>query len=141
MPVRGNEFNIDQNDPNVTGTTGTAALMTDIWVYKVPRHTVVVLRPEDTISLYCKDAAAEMLATNAVQLLLRDPNGIGTEILAGGQYTVFKEFQDRNKVKRIGRQRIVKSDWVLAIQAKATTVLVVANNYFSLTCLRYADTI
>jgi hypothetical protein len=141
MPVKPMEFTLDQNDVNETLSTGTAKTMTDIVVYKVPRHTVVVLRPEDTISLYLKDAGAECLGTDAVQILVRDPNGLSDEIIASGQYTVFKEFTDRNKLKRIGKQKIIKSDFQLVVQAKATTVLVVASCYHAITCLRYAETL
>lgn len=141
MPVKAMEHNIDQNDSNVTATTGTAAVMSDIFVYKVPRHTAVLIRPEDVLSLYLKDAGAEMLATDGVQVVVRDPNSISNETIAAGQYTIFKEFQDRNKTKKLGRTRLVKSDFQIAIMAKATTVLVVASNYFQMSCLRYAETI
>lgn len=140
-PVKPMEHTIDQNDPNVTRYTGTAAVMTDIFVYKVPRHTAILIRPEDIMSLYLKDAGAECLGTDAVQLLVRDPNNLTQETIAGGQYTIFKEFADRNKTKKLGRTRLINSDYQLVIQAKATTVLVVASCYQQITCLRYAETL
>jgi hypothetical protein len=141
MTVKAMEFSIDQNDSNVTGTTGTAAIMTPIWTYKVPRHTALLIRPSDILSLYCKDAGAEMLGTDAVQVIVKDPNGISQEVIASGIYTKFKEFQDSTKTFKLGKTRLIKSDYQIVIMAKATTVLVVASNYFSLTCLRYAETL
>lgn len=141
MPVKAMEHTITQADSNVTGTTGTAALMTDIYVYKVPRHTAILIRPEDILSAYFKDAGAEMLATDAWELVVRDPNGLSTEQLASGIYAIIKTFDDRNKTKKLGQSKLIKSDYSIALRAKATTVLVVASNYFQLTCLRYAETL
>ncbi len=141
MTVKAMEFCIDQNDANVTKSAGTAAVMTSIFAYKVPRHTAILIRPADIISAYFKDAGAEMLATDAFQLVVKDPNGISTEIIASGQYTRIKEFQDHNKTKKLGKTRLIKSDYVLDLQLKATTVTVIASNYFQITCLRYAETL
>jgi hypothetical protein len=135
------EHNITQNDPNVTGATGTAALMTSIYTYKTPRHTAIRLRPEDVLSAYLKDAGAECLATDPYQLIVQDPNQLTTEILSQGIYAVIKTFDDRNKTKKLGLMRLVKSDYYIILQVKATTVLVVASNYFQLTCLRYVETL
>lgn len=135
------EYTIDQNDPNVTKTAGTVAVMTDIFVFKVPRATVIELRPEDILSAYLKDASAEALATDAFQLVLRDPNRLSTKILASGQYAIIKEFQDQTKVKKLGASRLIKSDFEIALQVKATTVLVNASCYFQLTVKRWAETV
>jgi hypothetical protein len=141
MTVKAMEFSIDQNDANVTKSTGTAGVMTSIFAYKVPRHTAILIRPTDILCAYLKDAGAEMLATDGYQLVVKDPNGISQEIIANGIYTQIKEFQDQNKTKKLGKSRLVKSDYVIDLQAKATTVLVVASNYFQMTCLRYAETL
>jgi len=139
MGVKKMEMTIDQNDPNVTLSTGTAKVMTDILVYKVPRHTVIELRPEDILSAYLKDAGSECLATDGVQLVIRDPNNLSQEVLFSGQYALIKEFQDKTKVKNLGASRLIKSDYQIALMAKATTVLVVANCYYQLTCARWAE--
>lgn len=141
MTVKPMEFTIDQNDSNMTKTTGTAAVMTDIAVYKVPRHTAILIRPEDILSAYLKDASAEALTTDAYELVVRDPNGLSSETICSGQYTNIKEFTDRNKTKKFGRARLIKSDFQIALRVKATTVLVVANCYYQITCLRYAETL
>ena len=133
------EHTITQADPNVTLTTGTAALMTDIVVYKVPRHTAIQIRPEDILSAYLKDAAAEALVTDTFELIIRDPNSLGSEILAQGAYVRIKEFVDRNKILKLGMSKLIKSDYQLVLRAKCATVLVVANCYWQITCLRYAE--
>ncbi len=138
MAVNVMEFCIDQNDSNVTKSNGTAAVMTSVFSYKVPRHTAILIRPQDILSAYLKDAGAECLGTDPFQLVVKDPNVISQEIIASGQYTIVKEFQDSTKTKKLGKSRLVKSDYVIDLQVKATTVLVNASCYFQLTCLRYA---
>ena len=133
------EHTITQADPNVTLTTGTAALMTDIVVYKVPRHTAIQIRPEDVFAAYLKDAGAEALVTDTFELLVRDPNSLSTEILAQGGYNRIKTFDDRNKTLKLGLSKLIKSDYQLVIRAKCATVLVVASCYWMITCLRYAE--
>lgn len=138
-PVKPMEHTIDQNDSNVTAANGTAAIMSDIYDYQVPRHTAVLIRPEDILSAYLKDAGAEAVATDAVELVIRDPNGLSTEELFHSQYAVIKEFQDSTKTKKMGSSKLIKSDFHIVLRVKATTVLVVSTCYFALTCLRYAE--
>jgi len=137
--IKAMEHTITQADPNVTLTTGTAALMTDIVVYKVPRHTAIQIRPEDVFAAYLKDAGAEALVTDTFELLVRDPNSLSTEILAQGGYNRIKTFDDRNKTLKLGLSKLIKSDYQLVIRAKCATVLVVASCYWMITCLRYAE--
>jgi hypothetical protein len=135
------EFTITQADANCTLTTGTAALMSDIVVYKVPRHTAIVLRPDDIFSAYLKDAGAEALVTDTFEVIIRDPNSLTSELVASGAYVRIKTFDDRNKTLKLGVSKLIKSDYQLVIRAKCATVLVVANCYWQITCLRYADTL
>lgn len=137
--IKAMEHSITQADPNCTLTTGTAALMTDIVVYKVPRHTAIQFRPEDVFAAYLKDAGAEALVTDTFELLIRDPNSLSSEILAQGGYNRIKTFDDRNKTLKLGLSKLVKSDYQIVIRAKCATVLVVASCYWLLTCLRYAE--
>jgi len=137
------EHTITQGDPNITAANGTAVLMTSIYTYKTPRHTAIRMRPEDILSAYLDtgSGSTEAVATNTYQLIVQDPNQLTTEILSQGQYTVIKEFQDRNKTKKLGLMRLVKSDYYIILQVKAATVLVVAYCTFQLTCLRYVETL
>ena len=141
MAVKAMEHNITQNDANVSKANGTAGIMSDIFTYKVPRHTAILIRPEDILSAYFKDATAESVATDPFEMVTRDPNSLSEEKLAEGQYTIIKEFQDKNKTKKLGASKLVKSDYLLVLRFKATTVLVATSCYFQLTCLRYAETL
>jgi len=141
MPVKGMEHTVDQNDDNITAANGTVSVMSDIFTYKVPRHTAILFRPEDVISAYFKDAGAEAEGADPWELIIRDPNSLSTEVLAKGQYTVIKEFQDSTKLKKLKLSKLVKSDYYVVLRMKATTVLVVASCLFQLTCLRYAETL
>lgn len=138
-PVKAMEVTLDQNDANVTATNGTVSVMSDIYVYKTPRHTAVLIRPEDVLSAYLKDSGAEAVGTDPFELVIRDPNGLSEETLVSGQYTVIKEFTDRNKTRKFGQSKLLKSDYSLALRVKATTVLVVSTCYFAITALRYAE--
>src|SRR4030042_889890 len=135
-PVKAMEHTIPQNDSNVTAANGTVAVIADIYSYKVPRHTAILVRPEDVLSAYLKDAGAEAVATDPFELVVRDPNSLSTEVLAQGNYTRIKEFTDRNKTLKLGLSKLLKSDYLLVLRVKATTVLVVASCSFQLTCLR-----
>ena len=139
MPVKKMEFTLDQNDSNVSKSNGTVAVMSDIFTYKVPRHTVIELRPEDILSAYLKDAGAEALATDAFELVVRDPNSLTSEVIASGQYAIIKEFQDSTKTKKLGMARLIKSDFQIVLRVKATTVLVYTSCYFQITCARWAE--
>lgn len=141
MAVKGMEHNITQNDANVTAANGTAAIMSAIYTYKVPRHTAILVRPEDIISAYFKDAAAEAVATDPYELVCQDPNQLTTEVLSSGIYATIKTFDDRNKTKKLGLAKLLKSDFYLILKVKATTVLVVSTCYFQITCMRYAETL
>ena len=138
--IKAMDIPITQANTNVTATSGTVAIMSDIFVFKVPRHTVFMIRPEDTISAYFKDAGAEAVATDTWELVLKDPNGFSTDILSAGIYTTVKEFQDKNKTKKLNVSRTIGSDWYVALRFKATTVLVAASCYFQLTGMTYART-
>jgi hypothetical protein len=141
MPVKGMEHTITSGDANITAANGTAAIMSDIFTYKTPRHTAILLRPEDVLSAYLKDAGAEAAGTDTFELIVRDPNQLTTEVLTLGIYTTIKEFQDRNKTRKLGLAKLVKSDYFVVLRVKATTVLVVSTCYFQITCMRYAETL
>lgn len=128
-------MSIDQNNPNVTRYTGTAAVMTDVFVYKVPRTSTLFLRTSDSLSAYFKDAVAETVGTDAWELVVRDPNQLRKNVIASGQYTQIKEFQDSTKKFYLPTSAVVPGDWEVALRLKATTVIVVASGYQCLTGL------
>lgn len=139
MTVKKMEFTIDSSQ--TTNANGTAGVMSDIFKYTVPRHTALLFRPEDILSAYMKDAGAEAVGTDTFELVVCDSVPLVTEKMATGIYTTIKEFQDRNKTRKLGLNRAVKSEFNVILRFKATTVLVVTTCYFQLSCLRYAETL
>jgi len=128
-------LSLDQNTSGVTKTTGTAAVMTDLAVWAVPRKAKYIFRQGvDTISAYLKDAGAEALGTDAVQLVKRAPAGVGMDqVIWSGSYTQIKEFQDRTKMLTFPTTVELGEDWKLVLQGKITTVTVVASCYYTIT--------
>ena len=131
---------LTQNDAFVTKTTGTVALMTDVYVWTIPRNTAILINPTDVISAYLHDAGAETLGTDGWQLQIRNSqSGEQVNTISSGIYTAIKEFQDQTKVKRIGGKYLLTADFILAFMVKATTVLVQASSYISIGCTKYIN--
>jgi hypothetical protein len=129
---------LTQNDAFVTKTNGTVALMTDIYVWTIPRNVAILINPTDVISAYLKDVGAETLATDSWQLQIRNAaSGEQVNTVTSGIYAHIKEFQDQTKVKRIGGKYLLESDYQLAFMVNATTVLVNASCYISIGCTKY----
>jgi len=139
LEVVKDEFKIHQGDGNVTKTNGTAAVMSDVYDYKVPESTLVEIRPNDIFAAYLKDAGAEALATDQFEIVVTDANKIRQTIIMNGMYMDVKEFADRNKTQKIGASIIAKAGQHIIVRVKATTVLVNASCYFKLTCLRHTS--
>jgi len=133
---------LTQNDSFVTKATGTAAVMTSIATWIVPRNTAIELNPSDSIAAYLKDAGAECLATDQWQLVIR--NAVSSEYaqtVSSDIYAAIKTFDDQNKIKRVAGHYVITSDFVLDLQVKATTVLVVASCYYRITCTKYVKVV
>ena len=129
---------LTQNDSFVAKATGTAALMTAIYTWTIPRNMAVLLNSADVLSAYLADVGAEMLDTDSWQLQIKNSITAETAItISSGIYVAIKEFQDQNLVKRIGGKYLIESDFILEFQANATTVLVNANCYISIGCTKY----
>jgi hypothetical protein len=129
---------LTQNDSFVSALNGTQAIMSDIYVWTVPRNTAILLNPTDILSAYLKDVGAEMIATDQWELVIRNAeSGEQVSKISSGIYQMVKEFQDQTKVKRIGGKYLLESDFILAFRANATTVLVNASCYISIGCTKY----
>jgi len=139
LEVVKDEFKIHQGDGNVTKANGTAAVMSDIYDYKVPESTLIEIRPNDIFAAYFKDASAEALATDTYEVVVTDANKIRQTTILNGMYMDVKTFDDRNKTQKVGASIIAKAGQHIIIRFKATTVLVNASCYFKFTCLRHTS--
>ena len=135
------QIQIDQNTSGLTKSAGTAAVLSDIYSYTVPDRSQIIINPNDAISLYLKDVAAECVGTDQVQISITDPLGRRTRVIAEGQYTIFKEFQDVTKKKFFGQRVVVPADFLIKVKVKATTVLVNASCYLALDCTNVYETL
>ena len=135
------QIQLDQNTSGITAANGTAAVLSDIYVYVCPDRSQLVLNPNDFIALYLKDAGAEAAATDRCRVVLTDPLGRRERVIAEGQYTMFKEFTDVTKKKFFGQRVVVPANFRLKIQVVATTVLVVSTCYFNLSCTNVYETL
>ena len=135
------KIQIDQNTSGLTKSAGTAAVLSDIYSYPVPDRSQILIKPSDAIALYLKDAAAECLGTDQVQIVITDPLGRRTRVIAEGQYTIFKSFTDVTLKKFFGQRIVVPADFLIKVKVKATTVLVNASCYFALDCTYVYETL
>ena len=114
------EITIDQNTSGWTLTDLSSAVMGTFAEYTVPAGSALIFRPHHTISLYLEDnetTPAELNAAQPVEVIIEQPFGIGTDLLASAEYTEFKEFQDVTK-KRSNRVTLVaRANSVIKIRA------------------------
>ena len=114
------EISLNQNTNGWTETDSSSQVMGTIAEYTVPAGSALIFRPHHTISLYLEDnetTPAELNGSCPVEVLIEQPFGIGTDLLASAEYTEFKEFQDVTK-KRSNRVTLVaRANSVIKIRA------------------------
>ena len=108
-------FELNSGVSGVTELDGQGATwQADIWDFKVPVNTQVILSPSDTIALYLVgDDAAEMPKVTQVRVVIRDvSNEIAKPIIKSCNYQRFKSFQDRKQIVNleIGEEIVVESE-------------------------------
>jgi len=132
---------LTQNDSFVATANGTASIMSDIYVWTIPRNTAILVNPTDVLSAYLQDGAstpAEAAATDQWELVIRNAqSGEQVSKISSGIYVAIKEFQDQTKVKRIGGRYLLESDFILAFRATDVNAFTVASCYISLGCTKY----
>jgi len=132
MPVKEDEIQIDQNLSGIVAANGTAGILSNIYTYTVPDRSRITINPTDAISLYLKDAGAEAVGTDQVQIVVTDAWGRNSRVIAEGQYTTFKEFQDVTKKRFAGKTVRIPANFIIIVKVKATTVLVVSSCYLAI---------
>ena len=117
--IKTREISLNQNTSGWTETDSSSQVMGTIAEYTVPAGSALIFRPHHTISLYLEDnetTSAELNGSCPVEVLIEQPFGIGTDLLASAEYTEFKEFQDVTK-KRSNRVTLVaKANSVVKIR-------------------------
>ena len=120
------EISLNQNNSGWTETDLSSAVMGTFAEYTVPAGSALIFRSNHTISLYLEDnetTPAELTAAQPVEVIIEQPFGIGTDLLASAEYTEFKEFQDITK-KRPNRVSLVaRANSVVKLRTKPTVSL------------------
>jgi len=120
------EISLNQNNSGWTETDLSSAVMGTFAEYTVPAGSALIFRANHTISLYLENnetTPAELDAAQPVEVIIEQPFGIGTDLLASAEYTEFKEFQDITK-KRPNRVSLVaRANSVVKLRTKPTVSL------------------
>jgi len=144
------EYEINETDPNVKLSDVSADVEGVCVEYKVPRKTVIILRPTDTFSFYAKDngtTPTEIPNDNRMKLRHTDPNEVVRNDLKTFAYEISKEFRNRELIYKLGLSKKVSEDQKLQVLIKPTglsagaTKLDSATIKLRLTCLRVAEVI
>ena len=94
------KFEINASSVGITEADGDGTNYKDIWDFKPPVNTWVLLSPNDVFSAYLVgDDTVEMPASTKVRIVRRDvTNEAGGPILGEVLYQLAKEFTDKNKL-------------------------------------------
>jgi len=135
-------FTITQEDSDVTQTDTTADALQDLFVYRVPIGTTIILRPDDVLCSYMVETdASAAQSTGQVKLEHRDDAGEGkTPLLGPMQYASFVgEFKDEDKLQHldITEEKRVYAQEYIALQSKNPSPYTDKDlSYFELRCHR-----
>ncbi len=135
-------FVITQEDDAVTQADGTAEELQDLFLYRVPKGTKIILRPGDALCVYVVETDASAAQNNAlIKLELRDATATEkTPLVQSTQYANFAgEFQDEDKLIHldISRETVVGEQEYIALMGKNPTPYLDKDlSYFELRCHR-----
>lgn len=132
-------FFITDSDGNITdGSDGTNVVWGDVWKYQVPQGTGIVLQAGDQFSCFLSDDTVPTEVGRYdcyVKIEIRDPSEQDNQLAFGpALYNRIREFQDRNKIARLGIGKPIKvypRQWIV-IAAKDVGTIDVSECYFSL---------
>ena len=135
------KIQINQNTPGVTQAVSVAGTLTEIFSYPIPANSQIVLNPTDFIAMYLYGAAAEIAAKSRVQVLVTDPLGRRTKVIAEGEYQQFKEFQNVLLKYAVGMQVIIPENFYLKVKADTDIATVVASTRHTFSALNVYETL
>lgn len=133
-------FTLTQQNPAVTQSDTTAAVMSDWMVYRVPRNMRLILSPGDEFCAEILDtgASSDIADISKIKIETRDAAGAGEKqpVVLGVPYTQVQEFRNEDKKFRLPiTSRIELSQFeYLAIQINDATGADKDVSYFTLAC-------
>jgi len=129
-------FNLTQNDGNITAADGTASTFSDIWKYRVPNGTGIVLQAGDQLSVYLYASGESGVSNTYVRLEVRDPAEEAVRLVFGpALYNRVREFTNRNTIARLGVPEPVKvfeRQWIVLVAYDTGGTITNADSYFNL---------
>lgn len=131
-------FTLNNNDPVLELSDGTAGQYTDIWKYQVPVGVSLILKPEHTFSLYLEDTGPAQVgdSTCSVRIEKKDASQSAAQLLYGENlYLVSKEFQDVKILAHLAippEGIVVNEREYLVIAANDDTDIDESDSYFEL---------
>ena len=87
--------------PAANRADGVPNTWSDIWKFQVPAGQMMVIGPDDTLSMYLEDTALAEVGNNTarVRISVSDTSGQDFRVLYGSvQYVTVKAFQDRRRL-------------------------------------------
>ena len=113
------KFRLTNKDPNITTLATFSTGWDDSWKYRVPQHTMILLRPGDLFSAYCTDSAdVEYVAPDAlVKIEVRDPSASIVRLVYGpANYLSSTEFQNVTSKRKLQIEEEIKvlpTQWIV----------------------------
>ena len=137
-------FHLTSADGGNTAADGSVNAWSNIWKYKVPRGTTIILSPGNTFACFLEDTGpAEIGDRDArVQILVRDP-AESQEIQAFGPalYVASKEQQDMDLMAtlRLPEPLHVPARYWIIIQAYDGVVIDASDSFYDIGCHRIRE--
>lgn len=132
---------INQNSSGVTITAAVAATESEVIEYTVPNNAQLVLRPVDFLAVYLADVGGVIDDLRPVSLKIEDALGRRSRVIAEGEFSQFKEFQDSLKKYYIGTDVLVPANFKFRIFTTNDLVTVAASTRFALSCKYVYETL
>ena len=126
--------------PAANRADGVANTWSDIWKFQVPAGQMMIIGPDDTLSMYLEDTALAEVGNNTarVRISVSDTSEQDFRVVFGVQYVTVKEFQDRRKVAslRLPQPIQVFEEQFLILSVFDDAVIRESNSAFALSMTR-----
>ena len=127
--------------PAANRADGVANSWTDIWKFQVPAGQMMVVGPDDTLSMYLEDTALAEVGNNTarVRISVSDTSEQDSRVLFGPvPYVTVKAFQDRRRLAslRLPQPIQVYEEQYLILSVFDDAVIREINSAFALSMTR-----